>query len=175
MRRSLALLTPTIRAFSLHVHARCDSHPYRGFAARSAQNASVVLNRSIRRAPLSKIRRSKRTECERGVQPIHPTSTPIKDSPLEAPRMRAWRLTEASDEHPYRGFAARSAQNASVVPSRSMWRAPLSRIRRSERPECERGALGNDLTGAKCALCALSHLIMNLVNRRALVYVCFHV
>ena len=97
-----------------------DEHLYRGFAAPSAQNASVVLNRSIRRAPLSKIRRSKRPECERGVQPIHPTGTPIEDSPLQALRMRAWCSTAASDEHPYRGFAARSAQNASVVPKRSM-------------------------------------------------------
>ena len=56
----------------------------------------LACPRSLRQSPLSRIRRSKRPECERGAQPKHPTSTPIEDSPLEAPRMRAWCLGERS-------------------------------------------------------------------------------
>ena len=66
------------------------------------------------------------TPTIRALNPLRAIVTPIEDSPLEAPRMRAWCPTEASDEHPYRGFAARCAQNASVVLNRSIRRAPLS-------------------------------------------------
>ena len=54
--------------------------------------------------------------------------------------MRAWCSTEASDEHPYRGFAARSAQNASVVAISAMGMHTVTHICSVECPECGRGA-----------------------------------
>ena len=112
MRRSLALLAPTIRALSLHVRFVRQSHNFR---TPSAQNASVVAISVMGMHTFTHICSVECPEYGRGAHLAVGNGDSHAFLRRRALRMRAWRSSREWKGQQLRKFAMSGAQNAGVA------------------------------------------------------------